>query len=162
MNRATPLDTANSKSSGVGEAANHARLPLERALQGLVKLGRVLEVDDVDVAVGGADDAQVVADVHRVHALLALHGGGGPLRAEIPVLDCLVPRSGHDHGGAVGLEEAARADGLVVGANDNVLLRGEVADLDVFVGRGGGYLCSILYKLLVVSIFVLSWSQEAV
>lgn len=151
MNRAAPLNAANRKAGSVSETTNYSGLPFERALERLVDLGRVLEVDNVDVAVGGAHDAQVVAHVGRVHALLALQGSRSALLTQIPVLDRLVPRARHHHGCAAAVEEAARAHGLVVGANDNVLLRGEVADLDVLVGRCGCDFGAILYIPLSVA-----------
>lgn len=66
------LDTADREASPVGKAADNPCLPLEGALQGLVELVGLDEVDDVDVAIGGAHDEQVVPHVHRVDALLAL------------------------------------------------------------------------------------------
>lgn len=149
LDGAAALDATNGESRGISEAAHHPGLPLEGTLQRLVDLGRLLEVDDVDVAVGGAHDAQVVAHVGRVHALLALHRGRGALLPQVPVLDRLVPRARHHHGRAVAVEEAARPHRLVVRANDNILLRAEVADLDVFVGRGGDDFGSVLEMIFV-------------
>lgn len=60
-------------------------------MQCLVELGRVLEVDDIDVAVGGAYDAEVVLDVHRINALLTCYCGRRSLLSKIPVFDRLVP-----------------------------------------------------------------------
>lgn len=134
LNGATALNATNSEASGIRKAADDSGLPLERALQGLVELCRVLEVDDVDVAICGADDAQVILHVEAVDALLALHRRSRPLLAHIPVLDRLVPRARHHHGRAVVVEEAHVAHRLVVRSYHNVLLRGEVAYLDVLVG----------------------------
>lgn len=146
LNGASALDTTDCKARRVCEAAHHSRLPLQGALHRLVELGRVLEVDDVDVAVRRADDAEVVLDVEGVDALLAGDGRRGPLLAQIPVLDRLVPRSRDDHGAAPAVEEAHVADGLVVRANDNVLLRREIADLDVLVCACRDDLGAILFS----------------
>lgn len=56
LNGAATLDATNRKASGIGKTTNYSRLPLERALKRLVDLGGVFQVDDVDVAVGGAND----------------------------------------------------------------------------------------------------------
>src|SRR4051794_1181078 len=82
LNGATALDTTNSKSLRVGEAAHDPGLPLEWALEGLVELAWFLEVDDVDVPVRGADDQEIVPDIHRVYALLALQRAHGVAAAE--------------------------------------------------------------------------------
>lgn len=74
------------------------------------------------MAVCGSDNAEVVLDVHGVHALIARHRGGRSLLSHVPVSDGLIPRPGDDHGVAVTLEEADGAHGLVVGSNDGVLL----------------------------------------
>lgn len=133
LNRAAALDAADGEAGRVGEAADHPRLPLERALHRLVELGRVLEVDDVDVAVGRAHDAQVLLDIHRVHAVLARHRRRGALLPHVPVLDRLVPAARHEHGVAPALEEANGAHGHIVRARHNLLLAGQVAHLDVLV-----------------------------
>lgn len=56
LNSATALDAADSEASGVGKAADDAGLPLEGALEGLVELERVLQVDDVDITIRSADN----------------------------------------------------------------------------------------------------------
>jgi hypothetical protein len=142
------LDTPDGKPLRVGEAAHHTRLPLQRALQGLVELGGLLEVDDVDVAVRGADDEQVVPNVHRVDALLALHGAGRGLAPEVPVLDGLVPRPRHGHGRAVGLEVLDAADRLVVRRDRRHLARRQVHHLGHLVGARRNDLLAVLLLLL--------------
>lgn len=52
----TTLNTTHREARRVGKAANHARLPFQRRLQGLVELGGVIEVDDVDIPIRRADD----------------------------------------------------------------------------------------------------------
>lgn len=91
LDSATTLDTTDSETSRVGKAANHSGLPLKWALQCLIELGRVLEVDNIDVAVGGAYNAEVVLDVHRINTLLACYCGRRSLLSKIPVFDRLVP-----------------------------------------------------------------------
>ena len=66
------LDTTDREACRVGKAADNPCLPLEGTLQGLVEFVGAREVDDVDVAIGGAHDEQVVPHVHRVDAVLAL------------------------------------------------------------------------------------------
>lgn len=122
LNSTTTLDTANSKTCGIGETTNYPSLPLKWTLHRLVKCRGVLEVDDVDVLVRRPNDAQVTFDVHRIDAVLACHRRGGPLLAHVPVLDSLVPGARGHHGVSVGLEEADGSHGLVVGSNDNILL----------------------------------------
>lgn len=75
------------------------------------------EVDDVDVAVGGGDDEELVLDVHGVDPFLVFNVGDRGGAAEIPVLDCFVPGAGYQHGVAGGLDEAAHADGLLMSSD---------------------------------------------
>jgi hypothetical protein len=56
LDSATTLDGANSETRSISEAADYPRLPLQRGLHGLVEFGRLVEIDDVDVAVCGTDD----------------------------------------------------------------------------------------------------------
>ena len=91
MNCTTALDTANSKSSGISEATNNSGLPLERALESLVELGGILEIDDVDVSVCRANYAQIISNIHGVDSFLALDRRSRSLLPHIPVLDSLVP-----------------------------------------------------------------------
>lgn len=145
LNSATALDTTDCEARRVRETADDSSLPLKGALQCLVEFRGVFEVDDVDVPVGRADDEQVLLHVHGVDTLLACQSGRRALLPEIPVLDRLVPRAGDHHGAAAAVEEAHAPYGLVVCSDDNVLLGRQVADLDVLVCTGGGYLCSILF-----------------
>lgn len=99
LDGATALDGADREARGIGEAADHARLPLERTLNRLVELERILQVHDVNVAVCGADDEEVVADVHRVDSLLRGDGANGRALSEIPIFDRLIPTARDQHGG---------------------------------------------------------------
>lgn len=122
LNCAAAFNGTNGKSRCIRKTAHDAGLPLERALQGLVELEGIGEVDDVDVAVCGADDEQVVANIHSVDTFLRSDGANGRRASGIPVLDRLIPRTCHNHGavGLRGLEKASALDGLVV--NGNLLL----------------------------------------
>ena len=51
LNRTTAFDTANSKTGSVRETGHDPRLPFQRALQRFVELGRVLQVDHIDVSI---------------------------------------------------------------------------------------------------------------
>lgn len=94
LNGATTFDGTDGETGGIGKAADYPRLPLEGGLHGLVKLGRLVQVDDVDVAICGTDDEKLVLDIHRVNAFLALHACDWCLLPDIPVLHRLIPRSG--------------------------------------------------------------------
>lgn len=144
MDSATAFDATDGKSGRVSKAADNPSLPFERTLQCLVDFGGILEVDDVDVSVGGANNAEVVLDVQGVDSFLAGDGRRGTLLPEIPVLDSLVPRSRDNHRAVAAIEEATVPHGLVMCSNDNVLLRSEIADLDVLVGASRSDLCSVL------------------
>ena len=71
LDRAAAFDAADCEPGGVGEAREDSRLPLQGALEGFVEVGRFVQVDDVDVAVRGADDEELVPGVDAVDALLA-------------------------------------------------------------------------------------------
>lgn len=164
LDSATTLDTTDSKTSRVRKAANHPGLPLERALQGFVEFGRVLEINNIDVSIGGADNAEIIADVHRINSLLALYGCRRSLLSKIPVLDRLIPRARNHHGVTIVQEESTCSHWLVVCADNDVLLGGKIADLDVLVGAGRGDFCSILETQLVAipfrSIIISSYLGE--
>ena len=51
LDSAATFDAADREARGVGEAADHARLPFQRALHGFVELHGFIEVDDIDIAV---------------------------------------------------------------------------------------------------------------
>ena len=114
MDGAAAFDAADGEAHGVGEAAHDSRLVFQRGLEGLVEFSGFVKVDNVDVAVGGGDDEELVLDVHGVDALLVLDVGDGSGAAEVPVFHCLVPGAGHEHGVARGFDEAARPNGCVV------------------------------------------------
>lgn len=134
LNGATAFNTANGEALRVGEATHNPSLPLQGALQRLVKLGGLFEVDDVDIPICRADDEEVVSNVHGVHALLALqrsHRLGTP---EVPVLDSLVPGPSDRHWGAVRLEVSHASNGRVVLCNLHRLAGVQVEHLGHLVG----------------------------
>lgn len=116
MNRAATLDAANSKAGGIGKTADDTGLPLQRTLHGLEYEGWVPEVDDVDVSLGRAHHHQALRHIECVDPFLQFqraHRGGRP---QIPVLELLVPRTGHQHLARVRrLDEPHTLDGLLVG-----------------------------------------------
>ncbi len=114
LHRAAPLDGPDGEARRVREAADHARLPLERRGQRPVELRGLGEVDHVDEALGGRDDQQLVPDVHGVYPVLALDRRCGRGGAQVPVLDGAVPAARDEHGAAAMGEGAHALDGLVV------------------------------------------------
>lgn len=57
---ATTFNTANGEASRVSEAADDSCLPFERRLHSLEKLGGLIKVDDIYIAVSGADDHEII------------------------------------------------------------------------------------------------------
>ena len=146
-----PSNRADSEARSIGEAADYPRLPLQGGLHGLVEFGRLVEVDDVDVAVCGTDDQQLVLDVHGVDAFLALDRGDWCRLTQIPVFDGLVPRAGDQewlaaHGG-IG-DHVAASNGRVMRGNLNGgrLACSEVEHAGCLVGTGTDHLGSILKR----------------
>jgi hypothetical protein len=156
LNCAAAFNRADREARRVAEAAHHACLPLKRARNRLVDLGRVLQVHHVDVALGRRDDEQLVLDVHAVDALARVECRDGLGALEVPELDRLVPRPGRDVVGAAGLEPAHAFDALGVRFG---LLRGylaargrgaEVDDIEVAGGVAGSEACAVLLGKSVV------------
>jgi len=111
------FDGTDSETCGIGETADSSGLPFERTLNCLVCSCRLVEVEDLDVAIGSSDDKKLVACVHGVDALLALNGSDGVLLAAVPVLDGLVPGTSDDHVLAVDRDAFYALDGLVVSSD---------------------------------------------
>jgi hypothetical protein len=155
LDRAPPFNRPDREARRIAEAAHDARLPLQRTRNRLVDLGRVLQVDHVDVALGGRDNKQLVLDVHAVDALARVERGNGLCALEVPEFDRLVPGAGCDVVSTARLEPAHAFDTLGVRFG---LLRGDLAagggstevdDVEVAGGVAGGEACAVL-----------SWSQS--
>lgn len=148
LDRAPALDGPHREPRRVGEAGHHPRLPLKGARHRLVELPGLVEVDDVDVALRGADHEQLVLAVHRVDAVLAVDAGHRVGLAEVPVFDGFVPRACHEHGRLLAghVDEAGAADFLLV--RRDLLGWGavlaEVEHAGGFVGAGSDHFASIL------------------
>lgn len=56
LNCATPFDATDCEAGAISEAADDAGLPLQRALHCLVKLGWLIEIDDINIAICRRDD----------------------------------------------------------------------------------------------------------
>ncbi len=152
LDGAAAFDGADGEAGCVGEAGYNSGLPFERGLHCFVEFGGFVERDDVDVAVGGADDEHFVFAVDAVDALLTLDCGdrvGGP---EIPVFDCFVPAAGYENLGCLAgdIDHADGADGLVVYCYLLGCTAGtEVEKASCFVGAAAYYLSAVLLKMLV-------------
>lgn len=91
LDGAAALDGADGEARGVCEAADDACLVFQRGLHGFVEFGGLVEVDDVDVAVCGADDEELVFHVHGVDAFLAFESADGRRLAQVPEFHGFVP-----------------------------------------------------------------------
>ena len=152
MDSAAAFDRADSEAGGVGEAGDDAGLPFQGGLHCFVEFGWFVERDDVDVAVGGADDEHFVFAVDAVDALLTGDCGDGVGGAEVPVFDCFVPAAGYEDLGCLAgdIDHAAGADGLVVyGYLLGCTAGTEVEKASCFVGATAYYLSAVLLKMLV-------------
>ena len=153
MDGAAAFDGADGEAGGVGEAGYDSGLPFEGGLHCFVEFGGFVERDDVDVAVGGADDEHFVFAVDAVDALLTGDCGDGVGGSEIPVFDCFVPAAGYEDLGCLAgdVDHAGGADGLIV----YCYLLGcctagtEVEKASCFVGAGAYDLSAVLLKVLV-------------
>ena len=153
MDGAAAFDGADGEAGGVGEAGYDSGLPFQGGLHCFVEFGWFVERDDVDVAVGGADDEHFVFAVDAVDALLTGDCGDGVGGAEVPVFDCLVPAAGYEDLASLAgdVDHADGADGLFVCC----YLLGccaactEVEKASCFVGAGAYYLSAVLLRMLV-------------
>lgn len=107
-----------------------------------------LKVYDVDVAVCGGDDEQLIFDIHAVYALLTIQRGDWGRLSQVPVLDCLVPGPGHEDGGSLAgdVDETGTADRLIMGGDlDGCCARGsEIKEAGGFVGTSADDLGAVL------------------
>lgn len=117
-----------------------------------VEFGWFVERDDVDVAVGGADDEHFVFAVDAVDALLTGDCGDGVGGSEVPVFDCFVPAAGYEDLACLAgdVDHADGTDGLVVYCYLLGCAAGtEIEKASCFVGACAYYLSAILFKMLV-------------
>lgn len=115
----TSFDTSDCVACAVEEGGDDAGLVFEWRGGCLEDLCRVLEVDDLDPAVGGSDyEEGGVADGHGVDAIFASNSGDGVPLAKIPVFESLVPAAGDEHLGIVEGKSLNGTDGFVVGGDD--------------------------------------------
>jgi hypothetical protein len=153
LDGAATLNTTDSETRRIGEAANNPCLPLQRAGNRLVDCGRVRQVHHQDVALRRCDDEQLVLDVHAVDALRALQRTDWLRALQVPVLDCLVPGAGCDVVFTRGLEPAHAFDagfvrfGLLGGDG---AAGGRGAEVDYVEHAGAvacGYACAVLLQV---------------
>ena len=152
MDGAAAFDGADGEAGGVREAGYDSGLPFEGGLHCFVEFGWFIERDDVDVAVGGADDEHFVFAVDAVDALLTGDCGDGVGGSEVPVFDCFVPAAGYEDLACLAgdIDHADGADGLVVCCYLLGCTAGtEVEKASCFVGAGAYYLSAVLLKHLV-------------
>lgn len=121
MDGAAAFDGADCEARCVREAADDSSLPFERTRDGLVYLARIVQVNNVYMALGCRNNEQGVLDVHAVHTLLALQLADGVFAGQVPVLDSLVPRARGQKVLATVLEPA---DALDTGAMRLPVVRG--------------------------------------
>lgn len=115
LNRATAFDGSNCKAGAINEGTDCSRLPLKWALQRLVELVWLLEIDDANVSFCCADNQHgVVSNVHCIDALPGIDGGNGLRRSQVPVLDRLVPASRDQHGASIERERFDTSNRLIV------------------------------------------------
>ena len=91
LNRTTAFDTADREARAVSKAADHARLPFQRALHRLVKLGRFIKIDDINVAVRGCYHQKFVDNIHAVNSFLTSDRGHRGGLSQVPVFDRFIP-----------------------------------------------------------------------
>lgn len=73
LNGTAAFDTADGETGGVCETANDPRLPLEWRLHGFVEGGGVVQVNDVNVTICGANHEEFVLDIHGINTFLTFH-----------------------------------------------------------------------------------------
>lgn len=156
------FNTAHCETRAVAEGAQHARLPFEGRLHGLVEGGRVLEVDHVDPSFCRADYEQLIpAHVHRVDSVLAFDGSHRCLLAEIPVFDHLVPAASDEHGRAAEHDAIDASDGLIVSGDLRGLLcaRSQVQHSRGLISACAEHLLAVLEHIELV--YPLKWCCAA-
>ena len=143
---------ADGEAGRIGEAGYDSRLPFEWGLHCFVEFGGFIEGDDVDVAVGGADDEHFVFAVNAVNALLTWDCGDRVGGSEVPVFDCFVPTAGYEDLACLAgdIDHADGADGLVMYCYLLGCTTGtKVEKASCFIGAAANYLSAVLLKVLV-------------
>lgn len=72
LDGAAAFDAADCEAGGVSEAGDDAGLPFQRGLHGFVNFCGFLQVYDVDIAICGGNNEQLILHVHAVYAFLAV------------------------------------------------------------------------------------------
>lgn len=87
----TPFYAADCETGRISEARYYPCLPFQVALHCFVEFHGVVQIDDVAVPVGGADDEELVFDIHCVDAFLTLHAPYRLGLPQVPIFHRLVP-----------------------------------------------------------------------
>jgi len=117
LNSASAFYATDGESSRVGKAGYGSGLPLEGALKLLVEFRWLSEVNDVDPSLCSTNDEHLILDVHTVDTILTFQSSSRCLLAQVPVFDCLIPRSCHEHGVSADRDTLDAANRLVVCGN---------------------------------------------
>jgi hypothetical protein len=118
LDSTSSLDTTHRKARLVWEATDNSCLPLQWTLESLVKLCRLVQTDDIDIAIRGANHQKFSLHIHGVNSLLALYCSYRCLLSQVPVLYGFVPRTSNQHlsSCAWNIAPSCGADRLVVGS----------------------------------------------
>ena len=152
MNGTAAFDAADCKAGRVAEAADHAGLPFQRALHRLVEFGGLIQIHDIDIAVCGGANQQLVHHIDAVDSFLAGNRRDRRRLAQIPIFDGFVPGSGDEHWSRLArhVDKAHAAHWLIMSCD--LLRRGRVG-LDVqharsFVGSAANDFGAILNPVI--------------
>ena len=148
LDSASSFNTSNSKARRVWKTTHNSGLPLQRTLYRLIEFRRLTQVDDVDISICCAHNQEILLYIQSIDSLLTCHSSNRLTLSQIPVLDGLIPRAGHDHRGVRlrGLKVTNTAYRLIVCCDlgSCVLVRPEVNHFRSFVCSGSNNLCAIL------------------
>lgn len=148
LDSASSFNTSNSKARRVWKTTNNSGLPLQRTLYRLIEFRRLTQVDDVDISICCAHNQEILLYIQSIDSLLTCHSSNRLTLSQIPVLDGLIPRAGHNHRGVRlrGLKVTNTAYRLIVCCDlgSRVLVRPEVNHFRGFVCSGSNNLCAIL------------------
>lgn len=122
-------------------------------MHSLVEFRGFVEIDNIDVAICGADDEEVVLAVDGVDAVLTVYCCDGVGGSQVPVFDGFVPGACYEDWRCLAgyVDHAHAADGLVV--HGYLLLAGtscaEVEETGGFVCASADYFLAVLTYLSV-------------